>query len=246
MWNKKWRSERDWNKYSSGFILGKTKNNHGILNLALFAGTFDECLPAILTLIQHSLMEICWEYEALTFSSSLANKTPFKQSVGNKGDSHCNCNQNWNQNPLQDQDHQQEVKEGRQLTSSWALEPVTGCCTFRWAPSPPPPASSAYPALSKKQTRAKKVATWTSASWHGCLALDKNLSAQRTHPCARDQPRRLPQLVWDPTSCAFTWHVMVARKKNTTERNKCAKPEGLWKIRKHINDACCSGLPHAS
>ena len=79
MWNKKWRSERDWNKYSSGFILGKTKNNHGILNLALFADTFDECLPAILTLIQHSLMEICWEYEALTFSSSLANKTPFKQ-----------------------------------------------------------------------------------------------------------------------------------------------------------------------
>ena len=59
MWNKKWRSERDWNKYSSGFILGKTKNNHGILNLALFADTFDECLPAILTLIQHSLMEIC-------------------------------------------------------------------------------------------------------------------------------------------------------------------------------------------
>ena len=79
MWNKKWRSERDWNKYSSGFILGKTKNNHGILNLALFADTFDECLPAILTLIQHSLMEICWENEALTFSSSLANKTPFKQ-----------------------------------------------------------------------------------------------------------------------------------------------------------------------
>ena len=37
MWNKKWRSERDWNKYSSGFMLGKMKNNHGILNLALVA-----------------------------------------------------------------------------------------------------------------------------------------------------------------------------------------------------------------
>ena len=37
MWNKKWRSERDWNKYSGGFMLGKMKNNHGILNLALVA-----------------------------------------------------------------------------------------------------------------------------------------------------------------------------------------------------------------
>ena len=46
------------------------------------ADTFDECLPAILTLIQHSLMEICWENEALTFSSSLANKTSLLSSSG--------------------------------------------------------------------------------------------------------------------------------------------------------------------
>ena len=46
------------------------------------ADAFDECLPAILTLIQHSLMEICCEYEALTFSSSLANKTSPLSSSG--------------------------------------------------------------------------------------------------------------------------------------------------------------------
>ena len=43
------------------------------------ADAFDECLPAI---IQHSLMEICWAYEALTFSSSLANKTSPLSSSG--------------------------------------------------------------------------------------------------------------------------------------------------------------------
>ena len=211
------------------------------------ADTFDECLPAILTLIQHSLMEICWEYEALTFSSSLANKTPFKQWATKE--------------TLTATATRTEIKthfKTKITNRRWKKE-GSWQAAERWNPWPavvlsagrpvlhhqPPPLIQLWAKNKREQKRwPRELQPAGTDAWRWTRTF--NLSAQRTHPCARDQPRRLPQLVWDPTSCAFTWHVMVARKKTTTDRNKCAKPEGLWKIRKHINDACCSGLPHAS
>ena len=189
-------------------------------------------------------MEICWEYEALTFSSSLANKT----------------------SPLSRRLSLQLQPELKSKPSSRPRSPTGG--ERRKAADKqlsvgtrdrllyfPLGAQSSTTSLlrlssSEQKTNASKKGGHVNFSQlarmlgagqepstyllnEHILALEINLGVCRN--LFEIQPLAPSHDTW--------WSL---EKKNTTERNKCAKPEGLWKIRKHINDACCSGLPHAS